>query len=75
MEDIMLTRPPEVEAPGIPGRIAPDNDSDGERRSRIAQIAYSLAVRREFDGDSDEAFEDWLTATEMVDQPVPPARR
>lgn len=71
----MLTLPPEVEAPGIPGRIAPDNDSDGERRSRIAQIAYSLAVRRGFDGDSDEAFEDWLAAMKMVDQSAPAAPR
>jgi len=71
----MLTLPPEVEAPRIPGRIARPDHADGERRRRIAEIAYSLAARRGFDGDSDEAFEDWLTATEMVDQPAPEARR
>jgi hypothetical protein len=75
MEEFMLTLPPEVEAPRIPGRVARDIDSNGERRRRIAEIAYSLAVRRGFDGDSDEAFEDWLTATEMVDQPATTVRR
>ena len=71
----MLTLPPEVEAPRIPARVVRDVDAIGERRRRIAEIAYSLAVRRGFAGDSDEAFEDWLTATEMVDQPAPAARR
>jgi hypothetical protein len=71
----MFTLPPDVEAPGIPGHVARDNDSNDEKRRRIAEIAYTLAVRRGFDGDSDEALEDWLTATEMVDQPAPAARR
>jgi hypothetical protein len=68
VEDLMLTLPPKVEAPRIPSRVAREQDSDRERRSRIAEIAYSLGARRGFDGDSDEAFEDWVTATKKVDQ-------
>jgi hypothetical protein len=39
-----------------------------ERRRRIAKIAYALAERRGFAGDSDEAFEDWSEAVRIVDQ-------
>ena len=65
----MLPLPPEVKAPKIPSRIPRELDSDRERRRRITEIAYSRAVRRGFDGDSDQAFEDWLAAARIVDQP------
>jgi hypothetical protein len=63
----MLTLPPEVEAPRIPSRITREQDSDRERRSRVAEIAYSLGARRGFEGDSDQAFDDWVAATKKVD--------
>jgi hypothetical protein len=52
-----------------PKAAAANPDSDGERRRRIAEIAYSLGARRGFDGDTDEALQDWLEAERIVDQP------
>jgi hypothetical protein len=52
-----------------PKGVAANPDSDGERRRRIAEIAYSLGARRGFDGDTDQAREDWLEAERMVDRP------
>ncbi len=46
-----------------------DQDA-AERRKRIASIAYSLAARRGFAGDSDDAFEDWSEAVRIVDEPA-----
>ncbi len=47
---------------------ASSNQDPVERRRRIASVAYSLAARRDFAGDSEEAFEDWSEAVRIVDQ-------
>jgi hypothetical protein len=63
----MLPFSSEIKAPRIPGRISHERPADDERRRRIAETAYSLGARRGFDGGSEEAFEDWLSATTIVD--------
>jgi hypothetical protein len=64
----MLPFPPAIEPPRIPSRVAHERPADRERRRRIAETAYSLGARRGFDGGSEQALEDWLSATSMVDE-------
>ena len=71
----MLPFPPEVKAPRIPSHVSHERPADRERRRRIAETAYSLGARRGFDGGSEQALEDWLSATSIIDQTAPaPAR-
>ena len=72
----MLPFPPEIKAPRIPSRVSHERPAERERRRRIAETAYSLGARRGFDGGSEQALEDWLSATSIVDEAAAaPARR
>ena len=66
-ETAMQTLPPEVTAPRI-SRSSPnyDPDADAERRRLIAEVAYSLGVRRGFEGGIEQALHDWVEAEKIV---------
>lgn len=64
----MQTLPPEVTAPRISGSAAPNDDAAIERRRRVAEVAYSLGLRRGFDGGAEQALYDWVEAEKIVDE-------
>lgn len=64
----MQTLPPEVSAPRISGSAAPNDDAAVEHRRRVAEVAYSLGLRRGFDGGAEQALYDWVEAEKIVNE-------